>query len=274
MLPLFAHETSAPLEITNVTSTNMWATSGVEGQVVYNTTYRQHFRWVTDRWVIFGQPDKRYGIYVEDDWASPAAASQFGWLGLGTTALDGIALANVLGVITIRQASAGARSMLTSSASTVPLGASDAWFEALIYIPTLATAGEDFVASLGFYDQTSYDANGAATDGVYFSYNRANNGANWNCVTASNGVLSTTQTSTPIVANTLYRLSILINGTTSAKFYVNGALVATNLTLIPSGVARATGVGFKIDKTLGSANSELCVDATNWWLMFNSARAA
>ncbi len=79
------------------------------------------------------------------------------------------------------------------------------------------------------------DNEGSESDnGVYFSYTDNVNSGKWECVTASGGVR--TRTDSGVTATTSFvSLQAIINAAaTSVDFYINGTKVATNTTNIPT----------------------------------------
>lgn len=71
----------------------------------------------------------------------------------------------------------------------------------------------------------------ALLDGIWFEYDE--NDTNWQCVTASGGTETKTNSGVAIAATTKYDLKIIANtGGTSIQFFVNENLVATHTTNI------------------------------------------
>src|SRR4051812_30949229 len=186
---------SAGSTVSSGTQTTMDATTGTDGQLFYNTTYKATFQWVVDRWWPMGKPDPRYGFHVYDEFLSSGLPSQLDWVGAGTVNVTAGG-ATTPGIFTITQSTAASRSALFLATSPILLGSADYYYETSIAIPTLATVSEDFIAEVGLFDNTAYDVAGACTDGVFFKYNRSVNGAAWECVTTSNTTATVTDTST------------------------------------------------------------------------------
>ena len=129
-------------------------------------------------------------------------------------------------------------------------------YETSIYIPTLSTALERYRLFFGFGNTVT---NSDATNGVYFTYDEGGTGngasasANWQCITGGSSVRTLTITTVPVVINTWIKLRIEVNAAaTSVAFYINGTLVATITTNIPTYAANRT-VTMKqgISKTIG-----------------------
>lgn len=254
------------------TLTTMLATTGVTGQSFYNTTYNTFFDWVVDRWVA-RQPDPRYGFKLFDEFSSTAAPSQIDWNASGAGPVGNFG--TYQGVFFIESSTASAAAYLMTYTAGTAFGSMDLYMEAMVQIPTLATVGEDFCAMIGFNDKLTFDANSACTDGAYFTLNRGVNGANWITNTVNNTTKTSTNSSTAVVAGTWYRLGILVSATNSnVVFSVNGTTIATHTTNIPSGAARSTGCGFKVDKIAGTAASDIYVDYFMETGFFSSARVS
>jgi len=105
------------------------------------------------------------------------------------------------------------------------------YFETSINIPVLSTSGNRFTVLAGFCD--SYQGT-EGNNGIFFLYTDATDGGNWQAITYASDV--TTSTNTGVAAVTGWtKLGILINATaTSVGYYINGTLVATNTTNIPT----------------------------------------
>ncbi len=266
--------TGGGTSILSKSASEMLALTGTDGQIIYNSTYKHPFIYIVNRWVPLGDPDPRYGFIVKDEFLSTSGTFDMNWGNVATVS-TGTSLDTASGLCVLRQATAGSRASISQNAAGIMLGTMDVYQEWNVRFPTLATGAEDYCFAVGFNDAGAYDANGAATDGAYFTYNRAVNGANWNIHTAANSVLTnTTNITSAILADTFYRLSILVQGTTSAKFYVNGTLIGTHTTNLPSGVGRATQFQARVDKTLGSANSDAWIDYFYGYAFYNGARVA
>jgi hypothetical protein len=142
-----------------------------------------------------------------------------------------------------------------SSSQTILFGGGSWFLQAIVEIPTLSVVGDEFRAYVGFYDGTTGDG----SDTAMFYYDRLNFGDNWLTDTATGGT-HTTNTISAISAATFYRLGIEINAAaTRVKFYLNGALVQTHTTNIPTGATNQTQVGIAARKTAGTTNVNMLV---------------
>lgn len=125
-------------------------------------------------------------------------------------------------------------------------------------VETLADATNDYAVYVGFCDNNLNASE--PNDGAYFKYVRSTS-TNWQVTTASNGVRTNTTTTVAPVGLIMQVLRIDVNeAANSVEFRIDGTLVATHTTNIPSASARSTGIGQKIVKTAGTTNRNMYVD--------------
>jgi hypothetical protein len=153
-----------------------------------------------------------------------------------------------------------------AQAQQIQFGGGQWLYETYIAIDTnLSTATERYRFLTGFGDLST---NANDNNGAFFTYDEGGtaNGtaasANWQCVTVNNGTRTLTTTSVPVVASTWYKLRIFVNAAaTQILYFVNGTLVATHTTNIPT---FALGRRFKIKqgifKTIGTTNRSVFSD--------------
>ena len=125
-----------------------------------------------------------------------------------------------------------------------------------VRLPTVPTVAQDFETVLGFSDNT-----GAGTDGnngIYFKIDRTFSASFWICTTSNGGTRTNTVTTIPISTSPQQFEIDVAADASSAVFKVNGAVVATINTNIPTGV---TGVMAKVIKTAGNTARQLDLDA-------------
>jgi hypothetical protein len=113
-------------------------------------------------------------------------------------------------------------------------------FESSINISVLSNATDRYRTIHGF-GSIGGNVNAVEADGVFLTYDEGAtlNGTaaspNWQCVTVANSVRTLTTTTTPVTAGAWHKLRIEVNATgTSAAFYLNGNLLATHTTNIPT----------------------------------------
>lgn len=147
----------------------------------------------------------------------------------------------------------GSSSLRYQSVFTVGGGVST--LNNVVKIPVLGSATDRISLQIGYLDGFGGFQNGDPTNGIYFQYVDNVNSGQWQCITKAAGVATTTNTST--AANTSFNnFSIVINsGGTSVGFYINGSLVATNTTNIPSALLAVTvslGIGTSSGATMSA----------------------
>lgn len=134
---------------------------------------------------------------------------------------------------------------------------------------TLSTVTERFTKYWGFGDT---NLTGDMVDGAYFRYVDNVNSGKWECVTSLNSVRTVADSG--VTAVTTYSIfEVRVNSTgTSVAFYIDGALVATNTTNIPNTLARATGILYKIEKSIGTSGTDIAQDWYDLTITRASAR--
>ena len=255
----------------------MNALTGGPGFMFFNTTYQSWFDWVVDRWWP-RKPDPRYGYMEDDEWLGATVASKLPW-GNNTTgsgnAINTAPLSNSAGEIILECTAAGQTANIRNVLANILVGGADHYMEAIIRVPTLATALEDFSIGWGLQDNAAYDANTLCTDGVWGTLNRAINGTKMVMNTASNSSrTATNSTVTDFTAATNVRVGIYINAAASATFYVNGVSQGSVVSNLPSGAGRYTGFQIKLDKHAGSVASQVVIEHVILYGYFTTRRAS
>lgn len=144
-------------------------------------------------------------------------------------------------------------------------------FEARITNGALSTSGEEFQLTIGFGD--AFNAAGQPVDGACFIYRRGVELVDfWVAVTRSNSTETKTVTAVAPAgysAMTIFKIEVNAAGT-SISYSINGSVVATHTTNIPTGSSRLTGMGFKLEKTAGTTARYAYVD----WFRLKKTRTA
>jgi len=193
-----------------------------------------------------------------------AAATGTGASGSNTVAGDG----NHVGIVEVNTGTTttGAGGFMTD-ASAIRLGGGEAMFEALVQVPTLPDGTNSFAFRVGFGDSNGADM----TDGVYFELTQAS--ANWQCATSSNSTRTKTSSGVAAVAATWVRLKVVVNAAgNSAKFYINGTLVVTTATNIPTSAGRELGIATNIVKSAGTTARTAQIDYAQAKILITTAR--
>lgn len=135
----------------------------------------------------------------------------------------------------------------------------------------MPTAAEDYTAMLGWSDNVG--AVGFGTNSALFVVDRALSATNWIAKTVVGGVPTNTVTAVAVPApGTWSNLLIDISSPAGARFYVNGALVATHaLATLPAATVGWAPIA-KIEKLIGTAQRRLFLDYVSWGYRLNPAR--
>lgn len=139
----------------------------------------------------------------------------------------------------------------TFTSTSVVLGTQAVKFCTIVATPQLSTGAQTFIWQIGFLDNQA----GASVDGLWFEYTHSVNSGKFTCNVSSNSFANSPifDTGVTVAINTWYLLEIEVNAAaTEAKFYLNGSLIHTTTTNIPSGAARATGCVVNTRKTVGT----------------------
>jgi hypothetical protein len=225
--------------------------------------------------------NRRVEIYT--DWFSTVAH------GLSTTQVSagtagiisaGIDTTNRPGVMNYRTGTSSTGGVTVStSANEIALGQGRVVFETAVYVPTLSVLAQRFQFMTGFLDEAISTAATDQTDGVYFLYDEGGvsagsaASANWQCVTVSNASRTVTGSGIAVSAATWQKLGIEINAAgTSVIFRINGSTVATVATTIPTGTARAVGMGTRIVKSAGTTSRSVNQDYIGFSMDLTTSR--
>lgn len=223
-------------------------------------------------------------LFFYDDFTGQASSTNllnFGdtvWFGDFAGTASGISspvpISNDIGVVQLESGTtATSRASMNKSFTAISFGKGVFVAEMRVRFNALSNGTQNVIARIGYGDKNSASGTIGASDftnGVYFEYDFSQTTPNhyWRCKTAVSGGVGTptvTTTTTAIAANTWYTLRIEVNAAAnSAKFYVDGVLVATNTTNIPTGVNSCGAVAI-IGRILGAGvpNIGLLVD---YWI--------
>ncbi len=123
-------------------------------------------------------------------------------------------------------------------------------FVTRVAVEDLSDGTNRYILFAGFTDQ-GYSP--TVVDGAFFRYVDNVNGGRFECVCSSNSVETAADSGLTVAADTDYDLRIVVNAAASSvAFWIDGALVATVTTNIPSGTTRATGARVGLDRVAGS----------------------
>lgn len=145
-------------------------------------------------------------------------------------------------------------------------------FRFRLQLANLSDGTNTYVSRVGMgTGTTQWTSVSEFTDGCFFRYTHSVNSGKWQAVTRSGGVETATDTGS--TANTNYHtFYVKVNQAgTSVTFYIDGSLVATNTTNIPS-TATILYTGWKIDKSAGGVANTQNIDWHSLTLSRSSAR--
>lgn len=140
----------------------------------------------------------------------------------------------------------GTNSMVFATANTVT-------WKSGVRVPTLSTAAQEFAVYFGISDSV---VTGTPTNGIWFSYVRGTTTL-WRCTTSNGGTTTNTNSATTVTAGSWVNFEIVVNGTSSVVFKINGAIVATHTTNITT---NPIGPMYKIFKSAGTTGRGFDVD--------------
>jgi|ETNvirnome_2_300_1030623.scaffolds.fasta_scaffold00122_21 hypothetical protein len=105
-------------------------------------------------------------------------------------------------------------------------------------IQSLSTAGNVMTSYMGYRYATSWSAISSWPDGIWFEYN-FDESPNWRVTTRRSGTSTTTATS-EVVDTDWHKFEIIVNAdATSVVFKIDGTVVATHTTNIPTTTTRS-----------------------------------
>lgn len=140
----------------------------------------------------------------------------------------------------------------------------------IVNIPSLATVGDDYALYFGLADGFGNFVSHPGNNAVVFAYNRSVS-VNWQGLTKAGGSTTTASGGANIAVATgwnRFRISINAAGT-SASFYVNGVLIGTSATNLPTAPISA---GFNIKKSAGTTPCTLQIDYFRWFQKLTTSR--
>ena len=128
---------------------------------------------------------------------------------------------------------------------------------------SLSSASQRYIVMSGLMDDVAASANHCR-----FVYSDGINSGKWQIETMSASSGNVVDSTVEVLANTWYKLQIIINSTaTEVKYYINNALVATVTNNIPAAVMHFMTV---LNKTVGSTARTLSVDRHYFKQNFNA----
>lgn len=220
----------------------------------------------------------RFVSYDEDEFTGTTPAGKLNWAvtisGTGASAQFGTYGVNgterAFGVLQIDTGTTAAgRATLHRLVNQIQMGYCSFEQQWRVAIEELSTSTDRFIVWCGFID---YTAAGEPIDGVYFRYSDDVNGGQWQCICRESNVETVVNTTVAAITNYV-RLRIVVNETaTQAQFYIADALVATINTNLPSTAGNLTGIGAKIQKSVGTTLRNLSIDYFTQKVIWSTGR--
>jgi hypothetical protein len=210
-------------------------------------------------------------VVLEDDLLQPTSITGMAQALVGGSIVAASGDQNHPGIITLSTLAVATNSAAIASALTaIRFSGGAARLVVIFRVPTLSDAVDTFTARVGFCDAT----NAESTDGAFIRYTNGTNSGKFQFVTRNNSTETATDTGITVGLNTWYRVQIDVNAAgPSATCTINGTLVATNTTNIPTAAGRETGIvpGY-IQKSLGTNPRTLDIDYFQALFKFTSSR--
>ncbi len=130
-----------------------------------------------------------------------------------------------------------------------------AYAKAVIITPSsLSDGSNEYTLRIGFLTDAG---GGNANDGVYFRYTHSLSSGQWAAVTTAGGSSSATSSGVTVSASSIYLLEVYYLPNTTARFFINGSLVATNTSLIP--VNDEMKIIAEIEKSVGTSQRDFSI---------------
>lgn len=235
--------------------------------LVYDTTLNA-FRKMKAVDIVPTSVQLRYVTYDEDEFLATLNSGKLGWTAttngtgssIATSAFGQDGTQRALGVFQLTTGTtATGRAALNRGANTFHFGY--CYFEQVwrLALSELSDSTNRYRVDVGFIDNIA--ANGQQADGVYFRYSDNENGGRWECVCRESNVETVADSGVAATDNNfaIFRIEVAENAS-EVRFFINDVLVGTITSNIPVTPARATGIGAKIEKILGTTARLLYLD--------------
>jgi hypothetical protein len=236
--------------------------TGVDGAMYYNSNAGKFRCYEAAAWkdcISVTSTDGRTSLVEKDDFIGNGTTSAiFTITGAAIAANSGTTNHPGTASIGTGATATGTSSAITSTTAIV-LGNANAWtYNASIRTPNILSSATDrYTIRAGFIDQSTNDG----VDGCFIRYIDTGNAGKWQGVCRSNSAESVCDTTVVVATVAYYNLQVGVNGAgTLATFVVNGTQSCTISTNIPIIVARSTGAGVNIQKTVGTGPRDMLID--------------
>lgn len=182
---------------------------------------------------------RRFGFLIESDFVEGAITSTpFTSTVSGTGAVNtmNVPVTSRVGVMSLATGTtATGRATISTAVGTIALDAAGTqthMLDAGMNLSAASNGTNTYTALVGFGDVLT---SATQTDGVFFRYTHTENAGNWSCVCRTAGIETSVNSGVApsFVLTTFQAMRIEVN-TSNAYFYINGTLVGTVSTNIPS----------------------------------------
>ncbi len=258
----------AKTDYTNGSNSNS-EPSGVAGAMYYNSGLGQFRCYEANYWRDCVESARTAYHYINDlTGTSSDAVADFVTGGGGGSTSGVTGEAGHPGIITIDADSLNSWAWIvprSPGTEIIRFGNGDYWrAETVMRIATsdggLSNGTQRFTFRTGFVDDASANS-GDGTDGCYFRYTDNVNSGKFQGVCRNNATESTCDSTTTVVVDTWYRLTVAVNAAgNSVDFQINGVSKCQVTTNIPTASTRTTNWGTAIWKNLGSTARSAQVD--------------
>lgn len=242
---------------------NVSATSRILGRVTAGAGDPEELTGAQARGVLGIETPTTSAVFYEDFvFGNPCATVNSG-TGASVT-IDASVLADSSGhpgiaIVTTGTTNTGRAALTTvTTGQTILLGAGAVTYETDVYLLDALSDGTDtYTNYIGLNDVST----GNGVDSVMFRYTHSTNSGKFECVTRSNSTETASDSGITVAATTWYKLGITVNAAASSvSFLVNGSVVATITTNIPTGSGRQTTPLIGIVKSAGTTARRILVD--------------
>lgn len=209
--------------------------------------------------------DDAYGFVIQDNWNNASVLGNLGWVSAGS---GNLSAANqtvntgeeATGVVYAgTNSTSGSYGGLFLNYNKVPIGRMRCWVEFYNRLLALDDGVDTYQFQIGMFKDPAHATN-LPSDGVYFGYDKANDGDFWTINSADNS--TTTKTVTTAVptaggdAYTKFRIYVDPQNST-AQYWIDGTYMGAISTNLPSNDARRVAFGWNAQKTGGSTNNQV-----------------
>lgn len=161
----------------------------------------------------------------------------------------------------------GSASLSLSNLTSYSNAADSLWVDEIVSISALPTLTNAYQLTVGFGN-----SNGSSqTHGAYFVLDWSGSAARFRALSTQSSTTTTSASLTNPAANVPIRLRVVLT-TSAARFYVDGQLVATNTTNLPSGFGQSFGVVNYLLKSAGTTATTVDTDAIAIGRNFTASR--